>query len=1118
MFSGAAAHHVEGGETMNDRSASKMMASLAIPGLPSAQPGTAFVRACDVCGHCEFNVLGMRGDGSTILQCVHCGLGVLDKDRADDKRSGVAESSETPLWAEPLAALFAPTGAVTYLSSLPGSQGTTNDEVTAPLAGVVLVAAGLLEKAATLSLAMSRCVALLGQNGVLLFEVPVIVQTGSNSAWFNSRFDILNFPTHQTLRHLVEVRLGLNLTGMTIPSPMGGFTFVGAICKSDDMAAVARRTFAALEQDAEVLDDHHIQAWLALHMLHAGRPTREAVARLTRLLESAPSVQAMQRLADVWLATLERAEQWRRFNEEMLRRNTDRELEIARLHAELETVRQDARLNTAQAALAIVHEMERGGSVASKAARAQQALTEMERRYRDADQQLHAMKSSSIWQLTQPLRTLSARHPRVARRARQAAKLALWTAKFTVVKRVREVLRQRAVNHQALPSLPLHEVELLPIAGVLPDKQDAWKNDVWPVGRPLVSVIIPCFNYGHLVAEAIRSVVEQTLHDIEIIVVEGGSDSVESRRGFMSLAEHAPARVRVLLQEKPHRAGANRNFGISHARGKYICCLDADDRLAPTYLEKALFLLEHYSYDVVSPALQFFGDRDDTYAPPIEQPTLDALLEGNQVLTCAVFRRALWQQSGGFRDSDPATGHVHEDWLFWTRLAALGARFQNIREPLLFYRSHGQSLSTSAGVLDMPLQRHYIEKFNADVLPAPGNQMPRTQAVPGPSIAPLSNLVRLHEQFAHTPSLLLAVPYLVLGGAERLLSSVIAHLVKQGWHVTIVSSVAPDESQGDTSSWFASPGVSIYHLPRFLAQEKWKDFTDYLFATRRFDVLWLVGSAFFYEYLPVLRDRHPKLRVVDLLFNSVGHTANNRRYARYIDMNLVENLDVRNWLIAAGENPQRIETVASGVDLEKYAPGPRSAELQQYGIRPDDLIIGFSGRWSEEKDPLAIIEIASRIPAEIPVVFVMTGSGPMARQVIDRIAQSGLPAGRILVCGAVPDMATYLRSYDVLLLPSRIDGRPNVVMEALACGVPVVASRVGALPELVGDGVHGYLCEPGAYDQFASRIMELVRDQALLTRLKQAARTHAEQDFNVLNMQNAYARILDRLVAGDLSE
>ena len=183
----------------------------------------------------------------------------------------------------------------------------------------------------------------------------------------------------------------------------------------------------------------------------------------------------------------------------------------------------------------------------------------------------------------------------------------------------------------------------------------------WPANRPLVSVVIPSFNYGHFVAEAVDSVLAQTLSNLEVIVIEGGSTDADSRR--LTLALKRP-RTCVIAQDTSHLVGANRNFGISRARGKYICCLDADDMLAPTYLEKAIFLMESYGYDVLSCGLQFFGDRHGRYNL-MESPTLADIVEVNQIHTAAVFRRRLWREVGGYRDSDrELTGYVFEDWMF----------------------------------------------------------------------------------------------------------------------------------------------------------------------------------------------------------------------------------------------------------------------------------------------------------------------------------------------------------------------------------------------------------------------------------------------------------------------
>src|SRR5262249_18518103 len=149
------------------------------------------------------------------------------------------------------------------------------------------------------------------------------------------------------------------------------------------------------------------------------------------------------------------------------------------------------------------------------------------------------------------------------------------------------------------------------------------------------------------------------------IVVDGGSTSAESVSALQALT--APKTQVFFRTDGRHLVGDNRNFGIARASGRYICCLDADDRLKPTYLEKAVFLLESWGYDVVSTSIECFGARTDIFHV-LKTPTLVEMMEGNHVTTCAVFRRDLWEEAGGFRDYGIGANYVAEDWCFWVRM------------------------------------------------------------------------------------------------------------------------------------------------------------------------------------------------------------------------------------------------------------------------------------------------------------------------------------------------------------------------------------------------------------------------------------------------------------------
>ncbi|MGA8707258.1 MAG: glycosyltransferase [Steroidobacteraceae bacterium] len=766
--------------------------------------------------------------------------------------------------------------------------------------------------------------------------------------------------------------------------------------------------------------------------------------------------------------------------------------------------------------------------------------------------QIRQLQTGGAWRIAMIVREGARRYPRLARPARKAARVLWWIARGRLVTQLRSrrtaraALKAPALEGAGLPKsreqlriLPFSPVEyarsrVSPVAapqvdssGVAPPParpalelrlleatghrppvllQD---SDRCPADRPVVSVVITSFNYGQFVHDALGSALAQTFRDLEVIVVEGGSSDPESR---YVVAELDRPRTRVLMQGSSHLAGANRNFGISQARGKYICCLDADDVLRPTYIEKAIFLMERHGYDVVSSAMEMFGHSGGVIHI-MEQPDLAALLEGNQMLICGVFRRSLWERAGGYRDADRNfIGYVYEDWAFWVRLALLGARFRNLQhDPMLKYRVHGANLSRGGDVLPMEQQREMIRAMNADLLETYPDAIERSRELasvrygtPATPPAPIC-LDRSPQGGVQRPTLLLAMPFLILGGAERLLSSVVGDLVTAGWRVVIVTSIMAEAEHGDTTAWFEQHTGEIFHLPRFLPSEWWDEFLRHLVASRRVDVLWIVGSSHAYDNLRSLRSEFRDLKVADLLFNTVGHTTNNRRRRDLIDVTFVENNEVQNWLLGHGEESDRIRLVESGVDLMRLHPAGRSDQLvQQIGAARSDVIVGFCGRWSEEKDPTAFVEIARRVDPALPVRFVMTGTGPL-RPEIDRAVSEGLfPKGRFNLLGEVPELAPILASFDLLVVPSRLDGRPIVVLEAFALGVPVLGSRVGALPELIQEGKTGWLCDPGDVAAFARRIERAARAPRDLALMRVRAREYAEARLDARNMFVAY--------------
>jgi glycosyltransferase involved in cell wall biosynthesis len=202
---------------------------------------------------------------------------------------------------------------------------------------------------------------------------------------------------------------------------------------------------------------------------------------------------------------------------------------------------------------------------------------------------------------------------------------------------------------------------------------------------PRISVLMPCFNHGAYIDEAIASVHGQTFQDFELIVVDDGSTDAATIQKLQSLSVPRGTVLRTQNRGLP----AARNLAASHAAGDFLCALDADDRLAPTWFEKAVAALDaDPSIAFVSHWLEAFGDERWTWKP--ERCDLPALLARNSVNGAALVRRAAFDAVGGY---DESLREGCEDWDFWLRLVEHGFGGRIIPEVLFYYRRSAGSMS-----------------------------------------------------------------------------------------------------------------------------------------------------------------------------------------------------------------------------------------------------------------------------------------------------------------------------------------------------------------------------------------------------------------------------------------
>lgn len=235
-------------------------------------------------------------------------------------------------------------------------------------------------------------------------------------------------------------------------------------------------------------------------------------------------------------------------------------------------------------------------------------------------------------------------------------------------------------------------------------------------GRPLVSVIIPCYNQAEFLPDAVESVVHQTFTDWECIIVNDGSPDQTSRVARDLIVRHSGKQIRLLEKKNGGLADA-RNAGITASHGCYILPLDADDALKPFALARLVEVLETQSdVAIVYPDYETCGTQSRVIRCIDEHLFLDAARLKNGLPSCSglpycsLYRRDVWAKVGGY---NPNMIWGYEDWDFWIGCIEKSFRARRVPEPLFLYRVKPGSMYSNALKHDAELKARIILNHSA---------------------------------------------------------------------------------------------------------------------------------------------------------------------------------------------------------------------------------------------------------------------------------------------------------------------------------------------------------------------------------------------------------------------
>ncbi len=207
------------------------------------------------------------------------------------------------------------------------------------------------------------------------------------------------------------------------------------------------------------------------------------------------------------------------------------------------------------------------------------------------------------------------------------------------------------------------------------------------LASPEVTVVVPCFNQGAFLDDALASVFTQTFESFEVVIVDDGSTDPATVAALTGLDW---PRTRVIRQENRGLPAA-RNAGIRAARGRYVVPLDADDELTPGFMAELHAALGDRPEAAYAHCwAELFGDVAAIWAT---RPfNAYQILVSNSVVGCVLLRREAWEAVGGYDETMTAG---NEDWELWIRLLEAGWEQVQVREPLFRYRKHGVSMSVA---------------------------------------------------------------------------------------------------------------------------------------------------------------------------------------------------------------------------------------------------------------------------------------------------------------------------------------------------------------------------------------------------------------------------------------
>ncbi len=372
---------------------------------------------------------------------------------------------------------------------------------------------------------------------------------------------------------------------------------------------------------------------------------------------------------------------------------------------------------------------------------------------------------------------------------------------------------------------------------------------------------------------------------------------------------------------------------------------------------------------------------------------------------------------------------------------------------------------------------------------------------------------------------------LIVGGAQENTMYTAALLDKNRYRVEILSGPHTG-SEGSLIEEVRDLGIPLSIIPELVREiSPWKDFRTLTKMTRsmrkdRYAIVHTHSSK-----AGILGRFAARLAGVPIIIHTVHgwsfhdrmspltrrtYIQLERQAASFSDAIItVSNRDIEKGLAARIGSRQQYHLIRSAIPLDEFDPSKfkRNAVRQELGIPDDVCVIGNIGRFSPQKNPLDWIRIAGEISHTADNVhFLLVGDGPLRSEVETMLKSEGLWE-RTTLTGLRRDVPRMLSVMDIFLLTSLWEGLPRTIPQAMALGIPVIANRVGGIPEVIQEGVTGYLRQPGDIDNTAEVCTYLINHPIKRAEMGRKGRAFIENEFSLDVMIDQISALYEGLLS-----